>query len=181
MKTLSNFDLFWDVNLSFLLCKFFILIFHFFPTHCPPPGHSYHNPSLIPPTSFSSLSGWEPSRYPPTWALQASARLCAPSHTETKQGSPASRTYSPYRQQTAFGITPVPVGESLFLNERLSNEFAFFIFRSFLWGKACLQGIFFYCPPTKCTISLQQHQVCYCYCHSVHTCKYTTSLVMSCL
>ena len=126
MKTLSNFDLFWDVNLSFLLCKFFILIFHFFPTHCPPPGHSYHNPSLIPPTSFSSLSGWEPSRYPPTWALQASARLCAPSHTETKQGSPASRTYSPYRQQTAFGITPVPVGESLFLNERQVLEKCFF-------------------------------------------------------
>ena len=66
------------------------------PFHSPPP-------KLLSPSFFlfsaEQIQNPRIPWYQPTMALQVSLRLCASSSTEARQGSPARRTYSMYRQQ----------------------------------------------------------------------------------
>jgi hypothetical protein len=72
-------------TLFFLLLYFIIILFCLFtlhPIHCPPPGHPSHNLSPYPPLLL--FWGGHPHTSSPT---------------ETRQGSPARRTYPTGRQQ----------------------------------------------------------------------------------
>lgn len=78
-----------------LFFAFYLFTLH--PFTAPLPSTS---PTILPlcPLPFSS-SGWGPSGYPPTLALQISASLDVSSHTESRQDSSDRRTYSTDRQQ----------------------------------------------------------------------------------
>ena len=81
-------------------CIYLFYLSTLHPACCPPPGHS-PSQSFLHPHSLSPLISWGLSwvSTPLSLELQGSSRLGTFSTTDARQGSPASRKYSSYRQQ----------------------------------------------------------------------------------